>query len=74
MTKIIKVIFSPEAEEVYTCLNKQAPDSKKEDMILRAIHHRIALIKTNIHYGNPIAKRMIPKEYKKKNRDYCLCS
>ncbi len=68
MHKIIKVILSQEAEEVYTYLNQQASHSKNEDMILRAIHHKIALIKANIHHGNPIAKRLIPKEYKKKYR------
>ncbi len=35
-------------------------------MILRAINNKIDLIKSNIHYGNPIAKDLIPQEYKQK--------
>jgi len=35
-------------------------------MILKAINHKIDLIKVNIHYGNPIAKNLIPEEYKQK--------
>lgn len=33
-------------------------------MILKAINNKKELIKQNIHYGNPIAKNLIPKEYK----------
>lgn len=62
--KTVRVIFSPEAEEVYKYLNSQAPTSKNERMILNAIHKKIELIKANIHYGDPIAKKIIPYEYK----------
>lgn len=64
--KKIRVIFSPEAEEVYTYLNANAPDSKTENMILNAVHKKIELIKANTHYGDPIAKKLIPDEYKTK--------
>jgi len=30
------------------------------------MHKKIELIKVNFHYGNPIAKNLIPKEYKVK--------
>ena len=33
-------------------------------MILKAINQKKDLIKTNIHYGDPIAKNLIPNEYK----------
>jgi hypothetical protein len=49
--KKIRVIFSPEAEEVYTYLNANAPDSKTENMILNAVHKKIELIKANTHYA-----------------------
>jgi hypothetical protein len=62
--KIVKVIFSPEAEEVYKDLNAKAAESKVDGMILNALNKKIELIKTNIHYGEPIAKDLIPKEYK----------
>lgn len=64
--KTIHVIFSPEAEEVYNYLNEQAPNSKTERMILNAINKKVELIKSNYHYGDPIAKKLIPKEYKEK--------
>jgi hypothetical protein len=35
-------------------------------MIPKAINHKAELIKANIHYGNPIAKNLIPEEYKQK--------
>ena len=65
MKKII-VIFSPEAENVYKHLNEVAPTSKIERSILNAINKKIELIKLNIHYGNPIAKNLIPREYTSK--------
>ena len=64
--KKVRVIFSPEAEEVYKYLNKQSRFSKNENMILNAVNKKIELIKLNIHYGNPISKKLIPKEYKMK--------
>ena len=64
--KTIRVILSPEAEEVYKYLNEQAPTSKNERMILNSINKKVELIKANHHYGEPIAKKLIPDEYKKK--------
>lgn len=64
--KIIKVILSPEAEEVYRYLNLEAANSKQERMILNALTKKIELIKANYHYGEPIAKDKIPDEYKVK--------
>lgn len=64
--KNIRVILSPEAEEVYKYLNEQAKDSKVERTILNAINKKIELIKINHHYGEPIAKNLIPEEYKVK--------
>ncbi len=61
--KQVKVILSPEAKEVYEFLNEEAPDSKQERSILNAINQKIEFIKQNPHYGNPIPKKLIPKEY-----------
>ena len=62
--KKVRVIFSPEAEEVYKHLNEVASNSKIDRSILNAINKKVELIKINIHYGEPIAKRLIPEEYK----------
>lgn len=64
--KIIRIKLSPEAEEVYKHLNKEAPNSKTERMILRAINQKVELIKSNPHYGDAISKKLFPEEYRKK--------
>ena len=64
--KTVRVILSPEAEEVYKHLNEQAPDSKTEKIILNALNKKIEFLKSNPHYGDPIAKTLIPAEYKQK--------
>lgn len=62
--KIVNVVFSEEAEEIYKYLNEQAEHSKIENSILNAVNKKIELIKLNIHYGKPVAKDLIPEEYK----------
>ena len=62
--KEVKIILSPEAEEIYKKLNAEAETNKQSRMILKAINQKKELIKQNIHYGNPIAKNLIPEEYK----------
>ena len=64
--KDIRIILSKEAEEVYKNLNQESQNSKQARMILKAVNNKIDLIKSNIHYGNPIAKNLIPEEYKEK--------
>ena len=61
--KPVRVILSPEAEEAYMQLNKAASDSKIERSILNAINKKKDLIKSNPHYGEPIAKDKIPLAY-----------
>ena len=62
--KKVRVIFSPEAEEVYKHLNEVAPNSKIDRSILNAINKKVELVKINIHYGEQIAKKLTPEEYK----------
>jgi len=64
--KKVRVILSPESEKVYRKLNEESEISKQSRMMLKAINNKISLIKDNIHYGEPIAKNLIPEEYKKK--------
>ena len=61
---VVFLDLSPEAEEVYKRLNEEAPTSKTERMILKAVNQKVELIKSNPHYGEPIAKNLIPGEYK----------
>ena len=64
--KAVRVIFSPEAEEIYEYLNKHGKLSKTERMIFNAVNKKIELIKANYHFGEPISKKLIPHEYKLK--------
>ena len=64
--KEVRVILSSEAEEVYKKLNAEAETNKQSRMILKAVNNKIELIKSNVHYGNPIAKNLIPEEYRQK--------
>ena len=64
--KIVRVKLSPEAEEVYQYLNRESPESKTERMILKAVNQKVELIKSNPHFGDPIVKKLIPEEYKRK--------
>ena len=66
MKKRIRVVFSPEAEATYVMLQEHAPSSKTARSILRAIEKKVELIKTDCHYGQPVAKRLIPDSYRKK--------
>jgi len=64
--KIVRVVLSGEAEEAYNYLKGQAEGSKIERSILDSINKKVELIKANPHYGNPISKKLIPKEYSDK--------
>ncbi len=63
--KQVRVILSPEAEEVYKYLNSEAEKFKTERMLIKAINQKVELIKANIHYGDPIAKNLILKSTRK---------
>ena len=64
--KKIRVILSSDAKEIYNHLIRKATSSKTEKTILLAITKKIELIKSDPHYGDPIAKNLIPKQYIKK--------
>ena len=60
MCRRIKVLFSEEAESIYQDFFRKANISKKERMILKAVDQKVEFIKMDSHYGNPIAKQLIP--------------
>ncbi|PIT84373.1 hypothetical protein COU37_03840 [Candidatus Micrarchaeota archaeon CG10_big_fil_rev_8_21_14_0_10_45_29] len=64
--KPVRVILSDEAEEAYNELNARAANSKIECSILKFIDYKKNLIKANPHYGEPVAKKLIPAVYIKK--------
>ena len=61
--KQVRVILSQEAKEVYKYLNEEASDAKTGRTILNSVNQKIDFIKANPHYGNPVAKNLIPKGY-----------
>ena len=66
MDKVIRVKLSSQAEEVYAYLKEQALTSKIERSIFNAIHQKKEFLIANPHYGDPLAKRLIPVEYVQK--------
>ena len=64
--KKVKVVLSEEAEEVYRYLNEHASESKIERSVFNSVKKKVELIKANPHYGDPVSKKLIPKEYKEK--------
>ena len=62
MNKTI-VILSPEAEEAYDTLELMSSKHKAEKIILKGLKKEIGILKFDIHYGDPVEKKLIPKEY-----------
>jgi hypothetical protein len=58
--------LTPESEEIYQYLKIKAPNSKQEEVLLNSFLHKVELIKRNFQYGQPVAKNLIPSEYKTK--------
>ena len=61
--KEVRVILSEDAEEANRYLNEHASESKIDRSILNSINMNVDLIKANPHYGKPISKLLIPREY-----------
>lgn len=61
--KKVRVILSSNAEFAFKELNELATDSKINNSILKSIKNKVELIKNNPHYGEPVRKELIPKEY-----------
>jgi hypothetical protein len=64
--KRVVIRLTPEAEEVYQYLKIKAPDSKQEETLLHAFLQKVELLKRNFQYGQPIAKNLIPPDYRTK--------
>ena len=64
--KEVRVILSKDAKKVFKYLNDKSKESKIEKSILNAIKQKVEFIKSNFQYGDPISKKLIPKEFIKK--------
>jgi mRNA-degrading endonuclease RelE of RelBE toxin-antitoxin system len=61
--KDVRVVLSPNAAEIYTKLKES--NEKLDKSILNSFLEKVEILKTNVHYGDPVAKKLIPKEYVK---------
>jgi hypothetical protein len=73
MNKPVRVVLLGDADKAFKRLNeivgkqiKLGRESTEEMQLIRSIKQKIEFIKTNPFYGNPIAKNLMPDEYKTK--------
>jgi len=71
MKKPVRVVLLGEAEEEFKRLNEivgrqleSGRENSEEIQLLRSIKQKRDFIKNNPFYGDPIAKNLIPEEYK----------
>jgi hypothetical protein len=57
----IRVILSPNAVEVYNYLKNS--NNKQDTSLFNAINDKVEILKINVHYGDAISKKLIPKKY-----------
>lgn len=60
--KKAEILFSSQAEQIFQQLKNS--ESKEHQTIARGIDNKVEILKQNPYFGNPIAKRKIPKEYR----------
>jgi len=63
MHKIVRILFSRDASAVLNYIHKKSITSKSERIMYDSIQRKIELIKNNPSIGQPINKKLIPKEY-----------
>lgn len=75
MNKPVRVVLLGEADEEFKRLNeivgnqiRSGRENSEEIQLLNSIKQKISFIKSNPFYGDPIAKNLLPKEYKIKYR------
>jgi hypothetical protein len=62
--KTVRVVLIEEVGIKYNSLQERASGSKKELTIVEAIKNKAEIIKKDMHYGNPINKKLIPGVYR----------
>lgn len=64
MKKSVCVKIAPEIGDIYDSLQEEGKKSKDARIIFEGISHKIEILKQNMYYGDAIAKKLIPREYK----------
>lgn len=62
--KVVRIVLSPEADEILKELDLMAQKKKNERTLVKGFYKKVEIIKGNIHYGDQVAKSLIPLEYK----------
>jgi hypothetical protein len=75
MNKPVRVVLLGDADKAFKKLNEivgnqieSGKDNTEEMQLLKSIRQKIDFVKANPFYGDPVAKNLIPKEYKV---EYC---
>lgn len=73
MNKPVRVVLLGEADNAFKKLNeivgmqiKSGKENTEEMQLLKSIRQKIDFVKANPFYGDPVAKNLIPPEYKEK--------
>jgi len=61
--KHVSVVLSSQAEATLERLFLASSSDKESRSISRAVYAKAERLKTDFHYGDPIAKKLIPREY-----------
>ena len=64
--KTVKVVLSPEADKTLSELEIRANRRKQERVLVKGFYKKIEMVKNDIHYGDSVAKDLIPLEYRAK--------
>lgn len=73
MNKPVRVVLLGDADKAFKKLNEivgrqieSGKESSEEIQLLRSIKQKVEFIKNNPFYGDPLAKNLIPEEYRLK--------
>jgi hypothetical protein len=71
MNKPVRIVLLGEADKAFKKLNeivgsqmKVGRENTEEMQLLKSIRQKIDFVKSNPFYGDPVAKSLIPQEYK----------
>lgn len=71
MNRLVRVVLLGDADNAFKKLNeivgnqiKSGKENTEEMQLLKSIRQKIDFVKVNPFYGYPVAKNLIPSEYK----------
>ena len=67
MKKPIRVVLAPEMLLFYDSLSEKALTNNTARILFHGISHKVEILRQNSNYGDTLAKKLIPLEYKIKH-------